>query len=36
MALVSQGKTIIMVTHDTGLASRMSRVVRIADGALIV
>lgn len=30
--LVSQGKTIIMVTHDRGLASRVSRTLRIVDG----
>jgi len=30
-----QGKTIIMVTHDTGLASRFSRALSIADGELL-
>ncbi|MDD2922620.1 MAG: hypothetical protein PHQ36_10080, partial [Anaerolineales bacterium] len=30
-----QGKTIIMVTHDVGLASRFSRALTIADGELI-
>lgn len=33
--LVAQGKTIVMVTHDNGLAARFSRVVRIADGELV-
>lgn len=33
--LVEQGKTIIMVTHDAGLAQRTSRVVRISDGKII-
>jgi putative ABC transport system ATP-binding protein len=36
MQLVSQGKTIIMVTHDQGLARRMSRVIQIVDGELIL
>jgi len=35
MDLVAQGKTIIMVTHDQGLAQRMSRVIQIADGELV-
>ena len=30
-----QGKTIIMVTHDSGLASRFSRTLKIADGELM-
>jgi energy-coupling factor transporter ATP-binding protein EcfA2 len=30
--LVAQGKTVLMVTHDRDLASRVSRVVLIADG----
>jgi putative ABC transport system ATP-binding protein len=30
--LVDQGKTIVMVTHDRGLESRFSRVLRIRDG----
>jgi putative ABC transport system ATP-binding protein len=30
-----QGKTIIMVTHDSGLASRFSRALTIADGELL-
>jgi ABC-type lipoprotein export system ATPase subunit len=33
--LVDQGQTIIMVTHDHGLARRFSRKVRIVDGRLI-
>jgi putative ABC transport system ATP-binding protein len=32
--LVSDGKTILMVTHDGELASRVNRVVRIADGQI--
>ena len=32
--LVAQGQTIIMVTHDHGLARRFSRKVRIVDGVL--
>ncbi len=32
--LVAQGQTIIMVTHDHGLATRFSRRVRIVDGVL--
>ena len=34
-ALVDQGKTIIMVTHDQSLARRMSRVSHILDGELV-
>ena len=34
-ALVDQGKTIIMVTHDQSLARRMSRVIHILDGELV-
>jgi putative ABC transport system ATP-binding protein len=30
--LVSQGKTIVMVTHDQGLAERVSRTLQISDG----
>jgi putative ABC transport system ATP-binding protein len=30
-----KGKTIVMVTHDSGLASRFSRSLTIADGALL-
>jgi putative ABC transport system ATP-binding protein len=32
--LIQEGKTILMVTHDQSLAQRVSRVVRIADGAV--
>jgi putative ABC transport system ATP-binding protein len=35
-ALVAQGKTIIMVTHDRSLMSRFSRVIEIADGKVVV
>jgi putative ABC transport system ATP-binding protein len=33
--LVDQGKTMLMVTHDRDLASRVSRTVRIADGEIV-
>jgi ABC-type lipoprotein export system ATPase subunit len=33
--LVADGKTILMVTHDWHLASRVSRVLRIADGEIV-
>ena len=33
--LVDQGKTIIMVTHDMDLASRVTRTVHLADGAIV-
>jgi CRP-like cAMP-binding protein len=33
--LVSQGKTIVMVTHDRDLAQRVTRTVIIADGQII-
>ena len=33
--LVDQGKTILMVTHDSDLASRASRVVLIVDGEVV-
>ncbi|HUV29371.1 MAG TPA: ATP-binding cassette domain-containing protein, partial [Anaerolineales bacterium] len=33
--LSAQGKTIIMVTHDRGLAQQASRTVEIADGVII-
>ncbi|MCP4426703.1 MAG: cyclic nucleotide-binding domain-containing protein [Chloroflexi bacterium] len=33
--LTAQGKTILMVTHDRDLASRVSRVVLISDGEII-
>jgi putative ABC transport system ATP-binding protein len=32
--LVSQGKTILMVTHDNSLARRVSRTLRLADGEI--
>ena len=32
--LVTQGKTILMVTHDNSLARRVSRTLRIADGVI--
>jgi putative ABC transport system ATP-binding protein len=32
--LLEEGKTILMVTHDPGLAGRFSRVVRIVDGRI--
>ncbi len=35
-ALVERGKTVIMVTHDHSLAQRVSRVMQIVDGRLIV
>jgi putative ABC transport system ATP-binding protein len=34
--LARRGKTIIMVTHDSGLAARASRIVRLADGEVVV
>ncbi len=34
-ALVDGGKTILMVTHDRELASRVTRTVRIADGRIV-
>ena len=33
--LVSQGKTIVMVTHDQDLAQRVSRAVIVADGQIV-
>ena len=33
--LVGEGKTILMVTHDRDLASRVTRVVQISDGAIV-
>jgi putative ABC transport system ATP-binding protein len=33
-ALVEQGKTIVMVTHDQGLARRVSRTIYLADGQI--
>lgn len=32
--LVKQGKTFLMVTHDTGLAARIPRVIEVLDGQL--
>lgn len=34
-ALVAQGKTFVIVTHDNGLAERVHRTTRIADGEII-
>ena len=34
-ALVQQGKTLVMVTHDQTLAERFSRVLRIVDGEIV-
>ena len=34
--LVERGKTIIMVTHDTGLQPRFSRHLLIADGEIVI
>ena len=34
LELVDHGKTIVMVTHDQGLARRVNRTLRIADGEL--
>jgi len=34
-ALVAEGKTILMVTHDHELAERVPRVVTIADGLIV-
>ncbi len=33
--LVEQGKTIVMVTHDNDLASRVSRALHVADGEIV-
>jgi len=33
--LIEMGKTIVMATHDNNLASRCSRIARIADGELV-
>jgi putative ABC transport system ATP-binding protein len=32
--LIEQGKTILMVTHDRSLASRVRRVIRLVDGQI--
>ncbi len=34
-ALVDQGKTILMVTHDRDLAQRVSRIITLADGQIV-
>jgi putative ABC transport system ATP-binding protein len=34
LKLVAQGKTILMVTHDNGLARRVSRTLRMVDGEI--
>ena len=34
-ALASNGKTVLMVTHDADLAGRVSRAVHMADGAIV-
>lgn len=33
--LVKAGKTVIIVTHDTEIASRCSRIIRLADGQIV-
>jgi putative ABC transport system ATP-binding protein len=33
--LVAKGKTIVMVTHDTDLASRVTRALHVADGEIV-
>ena len=35
LALVKQGKTIVMVTHDRSLAARVSRTIHLADGEIV-
>ena len=35
LELSAQGKTILMVTHDRGLAQRASRTIEIADGRIV-
>jgi putative ABC transport system ATP-binding protein len=35
LALVAQGKTILMVTHDESLTQRVSRVIHLADGEIV-
>lgn len=34
-ALAAEGKTVVMVTHDSGLARRVSRTIIIADGEVV-
>ncbi len=34
-SLVSQGKTIVMVTHDNDLANRVTRALHVADGEIV-
>jgi putative ABC transport system ATP-binding protein len=34
-ALVAEGKTILMVTHDNELANRAPRVLTLADGLIV-
>jgi putative ABC transport system ATP-binding protein len=34
-SLVAEGKTILMVTHDSELASRVPRTVTLADGLIV-
>jgi len=35
LSLIERGKTIVMVTHDRGLAQRVTRTVHIADGQIV-
>ena len=35
MSLIEDGKTILMVTHDNELASRVTRTITIADGLIV-
>ncbi len=35
LQLVSEGKTILMVTHDSDLATRATRAIRVADGEIV-
>jgi len=34
MNLIQRGKTILMVTHDQGLAQRVPRVIQLVDGEI--
>ena len=34
LGLSSQGKTVILVTHDENIAKRAGRIIRITDGRL--